>query len=50
MAVEAHFGGKCIDAGCVDGLRIPVKMEVYFHSGFTYILSLFSIGCGGEVL
>ena len=31
MAVEAHFGGKCIDAGCVDGLRIPVKMVVIFH-------------------
>jgi len=27
----AHFGGKCIDAGCVDGLRIPVKMVVDFH-------------------
>ena len=26
MAVEAHFGGKCIDAGCIDGLRVPVKM------------------------
>ena len=28
MAYVAHFGGKCIDAGCVDGLRIPVKMVV----------------------
>ena len=23
MASKAHFGGKYIDAGCVDGLRIP---------------------------
>jgi hypothetical protein len=29
----AHFGGKCIDAGCIDGLRIPVKMVVNFHQG-----------------
>ena len=35
MAVEAHFGGKCIDAGCVDGSRIPVKMEVSFHKDNT---------------
>ena len=25
MAGTAHFGGKCIEAGCVDGIRIPVK-------------------------
>ena len=33
MAVEAHFGGKCIDAGCVDGIRISVKLVVIFHRG-----------------
>ena len=33
MASKAHFGGKYIDAGCVDGLRIPLKMEVIFHRG-----------------
>jgi hypothetical protein len=39
VAGKAHFGGKCIDAGCVDGLRVPVKMVVGFHSSFghTYI-------------
>jgi hypothetical protein len=31
VAGKAHFGGKCIDAGCVDGLRIPVKMGVDLH-------------------
>jgi hypothetical protein len=31
VAGKAHFGGECIDAGCVDGLRIPVKMVVIFH-------------------
>jgi hypothetical protein len=31
VAVEAHFGGKCIEAGCVDGLRIPVKMGKKIH-------------------
>ena len=31
MAYVAHFGGECIDAGCVDGLRIPVKMWVNLH-------------------
>jgi hypothetical protein len=31
VAYVAHFGGKCIDAGCVDGLRIPVKMGADFH-------------------
>jgi len=34
VAYVAHFGGKCIDAGCVDGLRIPVKMVAEFHRGY----------------
>jgi len=37
VAGKAHFGGKCIDAGCVDGLRIPVKMVVDFHRGYAQL-------------
>ena len=37
MAAEAHYGGKYIDAGCVDGLRIPVKLLVRNHPDFLLV-------------
>jgi len=47
VAYVAHFGGKCIDAGCVDRLRIPVKMVVEIHLSLWCETSLFVSDCGG---
>jgi hypothetical protein len=44
----AHFGGKYIDAGCVDGLRIPVNLSEDARLGITHNLSTIEVAKRAE--